>query len=337
MKKPLSISYSIISVVFSIGIALLLQAQPAAALTLIPPATEVNLDSGTVYADTIKLFNETDHDVTLYTEITNFTASEDGSKPQYEFGLELTDLATWIQVEPGPIVLAPKERKDIPYTINPPENAEAGGHYAIIFFSDNPPQTSNDKGKIQIGSKLGSLILARVAGDVQESGNIESFLATDQRTVFNHLPVQFSLAFHNSGNVHLRPTGNIQIKNTFGQSVQTLELNAESSATLPDSTRTYKATWEKSVVHNTTDSWLKRFWEETKNEQANFAIGRYTATASLVAGQNNQITEQTTVVFWVLPWRIMSLYTLAGVILLLVLIRAIKGYNRWIIQRGQSK
>ncbi len=336
MKKPLLIKYSIISVVFSVALGLSAYAPSAHALTLIPPSIEVDLSPGVTYSDNIKLFNETDHDITLYTEITNFTASEDGSKPQYEFGVELTDVATWIKVEEGPIVLAPKERKEIPYTINPPENAEAGGHYAIIFFSDNPPQ-KKEAGKIQIGSKLGSLILAKVAGEVNEMGAIESFSTADSKSVFNHLPVDFTLAFHNSGNVHLRPSGTIEIKNTFGKTVRTLDINAESSATLPDSTRTYKTTWEESAVLHTTDNWFGRFWEEVKNEQANFALGHYSATASLLAGQNNQITQQATVSFWVIPWRLLSIYSIATIIVLLVCVRMIKGYNRWIIRRGQNK
>lgn len=325
----------LISVAFSVTLGLVLAVSPAQALTLIPPSLEVDLTPGNVYTDSIKLFNETDHDVTLYTEITNFTASEDGSKPKYEFGLELTDVATWIQIESGPIVLAPKERKDVTFNIDVPADAEAGGHYAIIFFSDNPPQ-KQESGRIQIGSKIGTLILSNVAGEINEAGSIQTFTATGDHAWYSRLPVSFAMAFQNTGNVHLRPAGTVAITNTFGKTVATLDMNADGSATLPNSTRTYQTTWEKSAVVSTETNWVKEFWQEIKNEQANFAIGRYTAAVSVAAGANDQIVQQAEFSFWVIPWRLLTVAVLAGLVILLLGMRLIKGYNRWIIRRGQS-
>ncbi|MFA6475037.1 MAG: hypothetical protein WCV88_02420 [Patescibacteria group bacterium] len=336
MKKSLLKRYNVIMMVVLVGFGFLFCTSPAQALTIIPPSMEIDLTPGVPYNDQIKLFNETDYPVTLYTEITNFTASDDGTKPQYEFGLELTDVATWIQVEPGPFVLQPKERRSVPFIINPPAEADPGGHYAIIFFSNNPPQIK-EPGKVKIGSKLGTLILSNVAGDITEAGSIDSFLTVDKSVYFNYLPVQLQLTFNNTGNVHIRPSGTITIQNIFGKTVKTLDINTVGSATLPKTARSYQTVWEKAPVLHTTNNWLGQFWEELKNEKDNFAFGKYTASASLVAGQDNQITKQAVVSFWVIPWRLLIIFCVGAIIILLGLIRMIKGYNRWIIRHGQSK
>ena len=310
--------------------------QKTQALTLIPPSFEVELTPGQPYDGRIKLFNEADRTVTLYSEITNFTAKDETGNPSYSFDAPLEGMALWIDIEKGPFILEPKERVEIPFSIRTPDNAEPGGHYAIIFLSDQPPATAGG-GKISVGSKIGSLIMGRVAGEIVEDGSIASFSLDANGKILTRLPAHFAVRYQNSGNAHLRPSGTITVKNLFGRTTKTLDINATKSAVLPRSTRKFEAVWEKNEAKTTTGGTWSQFWTELRNEKSNFAFGRYTAELTLVAGQNQKIENQATLPFWVIPWRLLIIVIIALGIVGCFFLLILKRYNKWIIRQARQQ
>lgn len=314
-----------------LGLALF--AVPSAqAITLIPPTLELGLTPGQKAITVIKLFNESPDTVELFTEARNFTAKNDTGQPDFDFDSEPLGLSTWMEVESGPITIASGERYEVPVTINPPDNADPGGHYAALFFTSAAPE----EGQVKVASKIGTLILANVEGDVEEAGNIEEFIVEDGQTMFNRLPVGFTIRFQNTGNVHLKPTGSIEIKNTFGSVTDTLDFNASKGATLPDTTRKYEAVWEKGIVNSTTGSIWADFWQEYNNETSNFAFGKYTAVLNVEAGTNKSVTETAEIGFWVLPWRVILVWGLGIVLGVIIIIWLFKRYNAWIIKKAKK-
>ncbi len=305
----------------------------AKAITLIPPQIEVGLKPGTEYNTVIKLFNETEKTISLYTEARSFTAKGETGQPEFDFDSEPSGISTWMNVEEGPIVLAPGERYQVPLVISPPQNADPGGHYAAVFFSSSPPET----GQVTISTKVGTLVLARVDGEIVEQGSIVGFDTSDGKSSFNRPPVEMFARFQNSGNVHLRPAGTVEVKNMFGKVSDSIEFNASRGATLPDTTRKYDIVWEKAQVGDTTGNAWSSFWKEYSNEWDNFALGKYTATLSVTAGSTDSVTDTASISFWIFPWRVLviwGLIVIAGIFLLIV---AFKKYNAWIVRKSKSK
>ena len=271
----------------------------AHALTLIPPSLEVNLTPGVAYKTSVKLFNEEEKQIVLYPSTANFTAKDETGTPGFNFNEPVEGLSSWIQVDAGPYTIKPGERIEVPISINTPTDAEPGGHYSALFFAENPP----DKAQIAIGSKLGVLILGRVAGNVVEQGSISSF-TVENTEMLTRLPINFAIRYQNTGNVHLRPVGSIEIKDMFGKVKATLDVNTVKGATLPSSIRKYEATWDKSQLTQVSGSAWSKFWQEYRNERANYALGKYTATASLTAGETSKATSTNAITFWVWPWHL---------------------------------
>lgn len=298
-----------------------------AALTLIPPSIELGLNPGQKSQTSIKLFNETADTVELYPEPRSFTAKGETGQPSFDFSTPVEGLASWITVEPGPIVLKPNERYEVPLTITPPANADPGGHYASVFFSTAPPKEG--AGQVHIASKVGTLLLTRVAGTVTETGSISEFQTTSGRTIFTRPPVEFFVRYENSGNVHLRPTGTVTITNMFGKVAGTADFNAGNGATLPKSVRRYDIKWEKAQVNGSSS-----FWSEYGNEKSNFGFGRYTAKLSISAGTSVPFTKTATLVFWLFPWHVILIWALGVVVVVVVLFILIKRYNAWIIKKA---
>lgn len=305
-----------------------LSAHSAHALTISPPTKEFGADPGSTIKGIIKLYNETKQEIIVYGSTSNFTAkaSGDGESEFLDLGGQeaARDLASWIKVPEGGINIKPLDWQNIIFEINVPSDAEPGGHYAAIFFSPN--QTGNKK-EVSVDYKTGSLLLLSVTGNVRQEGKLKSLLLRDGKYLFEHIPVTLEAMIENTGNVHFRPGGGVEIKNMFGHKVADLPvLNTETGGNiLPKSSRKYDMTWG-----NVADNLSGNFWNEAKFEWNNFHFGRYTAVAviGLPQGQGEAIT----VSFWIIPWQLLVVI-LAGIIALWFVFRT---YNRWIIRKARS-
>lgn len=312
-----------------VTIGLLATFSSASALTISPPIAEVSLDPGVQTNVQIKLFNETEKTLTLYTEIVNWSAQDETGTPAFALDEQAFGFATWITLNEGPIIVEPLENIALIGSIMPPQDADPGGHYAAIFFSENPPNTEGG-GQVAIGSKVTALLLGEVAGDIQAEGRIRSF-TTD--SFMNRLPVDFALRFENTGNIHLRPTGSITISNIFGGTTDSIDVNTTKGATLPGQIRQYSAVWEKNMVDDTNTG----FFNEFKNEWNNFALGKYTASASLTSEtEEGFITHNAETSFWVIPWRVMIGVVFAIAIIVFFISFFVSRYNTWIIKKAQE-
>ena len=311
----------------------LINGTPAQALTISPPSIEFSVQPGNQAEFVIKLYNEGETKQELFLDTTTFTSGQDEGIPVYDFSVPKEDIATWVNLDPAPIVLEPQGRKEVTITVNVPADAAPGGHYGIVAFSSKPPSSGTDKPQVAITQGIGTLLLVRIEGEIVESATISAF-STIAKT--NRLPVQFSTTYQNTGNIHLKPSGAITITSMTKKVVATIPVNATKRSTLPKSSRSYDATWEKGTVKAmATNSWAK-FWEEYSNERANFGLGKYTATLALTAGQSNGVVTNATTTFWVLPWHVVLVWGLGFVILLVLLIILIKRYNKWVIAKAQT-
>lgn len=279
------------------------------------------------------MYNETQGTLTLYPEVVSFTAKGETGQPTFDFESPLEGVSTWFDLPDGPIILEGGERKVIPIVITPPKDAEPGGHYATVFFGTSPPNIE-DPGSLALATKLGSLFLLRVFGDVTEEGNIAEFGLVDGKTSFNRLPATLFTRFQNSGNIHLRPTGTIAIKNLIGAETAKLDFNAKKGATLPDSIRKYDTIWEKGQVKEVTGNFWSKFWTEFSNEKNNFALGKYKANITIMAGTLIQDTAE--VSFWVWPWRILLIFLIVIALVIFLLIMLMKKYNKWIVNKARG-
>jgi hypothetical protein len=303
------------------------------ALTISPPVFEITVYPGNIFRENIRIFNETDKEVTLYTSTADFTARKDKEGlPEFLVPGEMQgDLADWIQIEKGPIVILPFEERRVHFLINVPDSADPGGHYSAIFFDTEPLSKEGELATIGISGKLGSLLLVRVSGDIIEQGRLEEFKLKGSKKIYQRLPIDFVIGFENSGNVHLKPQGKILIKNILGKISGEVEINkakiGSSGNVLPQTTRHFEGSWIKNPIEKEPENFL----EKLKAEKDNFAIGRYSADLSLDYGANGK-KARASIVFWVFPWRIMLIVGLALVLLLL----GIKKYNKWIIRKAKE-
>ncbi len=316
---------TILSTLLGIAIlAVILLPRGADALTLSPPYFDYSLNPGDTVLDVIKLFNEGRATETYYPIVMNFSADDDeAGAPQFyapEEDRMGQGLADWIQVDPSPIVIPAGGRANVQFSINvPKDDATPGGHYGAILLSTAPP-ADMERG-IGVSQQLASIMLVRVSGEVQEVGGIAEFGFKNPQVWYNHTPIEFFLRFENSGNVHLRPTGNLIIKNWLNQNTESIKVNPEFKSVLPMSIRRYEFAW------GNTDKKRLANMSPIEREIKNFGLGKYSVQLIINYGSTNQVLvrEKT---FYVWPWRLMVFF---GVGLLVLLVIA------WILKRAYDK
>jgi hypothetical protein len=114
----------------------------------------------------------------------------------------------------------------------------------------------------------------------------------------------------NDGTVHEKAKGAITISNTFGKTVGTLQVNERGGNILPDSIRRFEQGWPAKQL-----------------------FGRYTAKLDMTYADSRKISS--TLVFWVIPWRMVLLGVIGLVALFFVLRLALHRYNEHIIAQAR--
>jgi hypothetical protein len=300
------------------------------ALTISPPVKEMVGDPGETVNGMVKVYNETDQDITVYSSLSDFSAKEgEGGEPQL---IETKDndvksLSSWIDVSKGPFEIKPLDWQNVVFQVKIPKDAEPGGHYAAIFFGPDAPNAQ--EGAVSLNYRAGSLVLLKVSGEVKEEGRVKEFTTRFKKKFFSHIPVNFELRVENKGNVHFKPTGAVEILNIFGGKITEISIikNSAGGNVLPKSTRKYDITWGETEEKNIPQG----FWNIARYQWKNFYIGQYKAMAiiSMPKGQLENVSTS----FWIIPWQLIIII----VFVLTLLYFVFRQYNKWIIRKAKEE
>ena len=111
----------------------------------------------------------------------------------------------WLKIDPMEFDIGPKESTKVDYVITPPQGQE-GELAAMVYFG-----TTSKEGAFNITSRFGVSIYVAIENTIKlgcKIGNI--MVARDKK-------IDFGIEVENSGNVHIRPTGNIEITGENGE------------------------------------------------------------------------------------------------------------------------
>lgn len=298
-------------------------AQGGQAFSISPTLIELSADPGETKTATIKLTNLSDTELTMTAQSNDFGSKNETGEPNIIFDdSESTphSLKNWVAL-PEDFTIASKETKTVDVPIDIPEDAEPGGHYAVIRFTGNAK--AEDGSQVALSASIGSLVMLKVSGEIQQKVSVASFYSAhknfSETSFFEYGPVAFVERLKNEGNIHVKPTGTIEIKNIFGKVVSTIRVNGDPGQddNLP-----------KSVLPQS----IRRFDQSLEGKRL---FGKYKATLALSYGDPQQKIEQS-ITFWVIPYKLIIAVILAIVLLVLVIRFGIRRYNKHIIKKAQA-
>jgi hypothetical protein len=298
--------------------------QSVSALTISPARMDLSGDPGKVVSGEFILTNEQPETQTFYTSAQNFEAQGETGTPNF---VDSTDgLATWISLI-DQVTLKPNQQTKVHFTVTIPKDADAGGHFAAIFLTTNPPHATG--GQVAVGAKIGMLVLLHVSGDIKESGGIVGFETKSKAFISTMLPVTFVYRFANSGNDRVNPAGEITVRDIVGLTAMKLNANPGVGNVLPGSTRRFEVAWGPSTPLSLNAGFFETAWYEAKN----FAFGFYRANLQLGYGVSS--SDQSSVSLFIFPWQLIIVVVVLLYIIWFLFRRGIKRYNRWIISQAQ--
>lgn len=198
-----------------------------------PPSFELDVNPGDVITNTIKVENLSDIDLEITANVQSFVAyGEEGQINLTEDDSEYS-ITNWITFEDDVFQVPANQVVNVPFTINVPDVAEPGSHYGAVVFSSN--SVSTEPNTPNIVQEIGSIVLLRVPGDVEESATVVEFKS--DKPYYTDPKVMIHTLLENTGNVIVKPTGSIVILDLFGNEVQRIELT--SNNILPGSKRSF--------------------------------------------------------------------------------------------------
>jgi len=280
-----------------------------------PGKTELLLAPGDTYNMNVSAANATG-----MTKVIDFTtedmgASNDPNTPLQFLGTQTGpySLKDFVKPEADTLTLLAGQRVTMPITISIPKDAAPGGLYgAIMVAANNLPssqtlQPGQAGAQVNIITRVAVLLFIRVKGDVTESSYLKDF--TTDKNFYEQGPVSFQVTSENTGNVYLSPYGSIQVKDIFGRTIDSRDIDPW--FVLPKSDRTRDISWN-----------------------SNFLFGKYSAVLSLHRGYMNikDVVDTKSISFWVIPWKIVAV-CLIVLILVIWFIVWIFSHIQW---RGPS-
>lgn len=255
MKNTLKL----IGATFAVAIAMV--ATPAHAAQTIgvqPIKSEIAMDPGETKTIMIDVINRSGADANAIGSIESFSANDENGYPAQneKDSDDPQNILNWITLPEGEILVPANDRTEVEITITAPEDAMPGGRYAALFYQPVVPEHEKATG-VKIITRVASLIIVRINGDVIEEGNVEKF-ELDQQNLVTDRDIKFGVQFKNEGTVHVKPEGKIIIRDKDGNVMQGVgKVNAEGKETvvdyipvndgsgnvLPNSTRTFLCQW----------------------------------------------------------------------------------------------
>ncbi|MCL5435286.1 MAG: hypothetical protein M1405_02770 [Patescibacteria group bacterium] len=259
--------------------------------TISPPTVSQKLDPGQTAEGTLKVINDTDHDLTFTTAVKDFIVEDTIGTPVFLPNNSLSNkysAAAWLGVTPDTFTIKSRARQELNYFIQVPKNARPGGHYAAVLYT---PATNVNVGGTgaTVVTQAGSLFYITVKGPIKESATVTKFFANGFQ---EYGPVKILTQIKNFGDLHIRPQGYITVSDMLGRKAI---LPLKENNIFPQAARDYENQFGGKLM-----------------------IGRFKAELLASYGVNNNLPLASAVYFWVFPWKI-------AVIVILVIIALILG------------
>lgn len=305
-------------------------------VTVSPVFFDLTSDPGTTLTEKIKIRNNTTSPIPIKLQINKLTGDLNGnltlSKDKNDTSL------TWVKFSSDSVILKPLEWTEIPFAIDIPNDAAYGYYLTISFTQDNTSPLQRSGASITGAAAVPVLLNVRKPG-AKADGKLVKFTTTN--FINEYLPVDFTVKVQNTGNIHIKPHGNIFISSGSDKNMAILDVNPELGSILPQSARIFAASWMDgfAVMEPVMVSGQPKLDKNGKpemhlvlnwNKLTDFRIGKYDANLLMVFDNGTRdIPLEGKLSFWVIPYKLIT----AFIILLVALFFILKFVLRWYINR----
>ena len=277
------------------GAKLIFAQETTRSITIVPPANEFKVNPGDKQEGTLKVVNNSNGPLTFSAVVRDFIVDDTIGTPKLLADDTLSkkySAASWIAVSPSSFTIPAGKTQILNYYLQVPINARPGGHYAGVVYE--PQELLGVKGTGTGGqTHLGTLYYVRVSGDIVENATVRKFEPSHKFLEYG--PATILTQIYNGSDSHIRPQGQLQIKNLIGQPIYSVKL--EEHNIFPEAARDFTTKIGKKLM-----------------------FGIYTVELKATYGTNNNLTLFGSTNFIVFPWKIAVVVILAIAVAILLYI-----------------
>jgi hypothetical protein len=310
-----------------------------------PPKFELELKRGEVFNGEVQVANYGKTPLPLLAKMTSFSADEETGQMNFDEASQDPSFNSkyWFKIENPNLILNPGEVRVIKFQISVPQDAEPGGHYAVLLFEPQMPALNYQEGKAQVVPIVGVLFLTsinveglsksedplvivefsipekfhlrRVENFLASIGGIFSEALAENKNSFSVVEsgnLSFSLRLKNDDIYHIKPSGKLTIVSLL-TGAKVGETNVLKNTILPGKTRNFPVEFKPDLFLNL-DKHLPQ--PVAKIISAGTLWGKYRAQVELEVEGKKYLKN---VDFWIFPWKMAII--LFFILLILFLLR----------------
>jgi hypothetical protein len=302
-------------------------------VTVSPIFFDLTANPGDTISTKIRVRNNTNSPLPLNLGVQKLSGDINGNLILKQDKTDTT--LAWFNLGSSRIVAKPLEWTDVPFTISIPKDAAYGYYWTITFTQDNTNPSAKQAVSLTGASGVPVLLNVKKAGAKAEA-KILQFSTTNY--VSEYLPIDFTVKVENTGNIHIKPYGSIFISDGLSKNLAILDVNPGQGNIIPDSARIFTTSWDDGFLvrqpvmvdgqpkidkQGKTVEEIQINWDKLTS----FRIGKYTANLLLVFDNGTKdVPLQSTITFWVFPWKVTLGFIIAVVVIVLGFRFMIKAY-----------
>lgn len=248
-------------------------------LSLWPPVFTAMVKPGKSVTQVYRLKNAAD-DTTIKASVVPISPSDELGHFDLQFGGKLPGFFSLLNTDlPTTFTLRGGQTRELMLKITIPAGAQDADYPAALVIESKSQGLIGGSGSVSQATIAAPILLTiSQTGQPQRLAKIEEFSA---KNIFDSFePIKPLLRVKNQSATHLQPVGSIKIINALGRKTATLSLKQQNI--LGGSIRQIQS-----------DAW-----------DPIFPFGRYTAVAELAPMDTNNTVSQT-IIFWVLPYKLL--------------------------------
>ena len=278
MNRKFILLVLVIAGVSSIGSSVV-NAQEDGYFSVNPTKIEVDINPGETKTFEIFITNNTGRDTDFVLGAEDIIADSSSEGYINLLGEQESErsLKNYLMSDMLDVLVKNGERRRVPVTVRLPQDVQLGGLYGAITISVSGEEAeAGGTGSLGIRTRVAVAVLARVGSEVKYGGRLVKFETVGGEHLYTKGVIKVQLLYENTGDMHVSPSGVIEVKNMFG--VIKKSINIEPWVVFPDSERSYIAEIDTKGL-----------------------FGRYSLDLTLDVGFDGS-SKVAKIYVWVLPW-----------------------------------
>lgn len=169
------------------------------------------LESGQEQTDAVRVFNNTEETRTISVGAVDSALASDGAFSCAQELEDKKDVGSWIQLSSASVTVAPGQSKDVPFTIQVPNNVSVGEHGGCITIQDTQSTASATQNGVVLSFRSAIRVAVTIPGEIVKDLNFTQISTSTDKDGYIVQPT-----LENKGNVSLDTDITVRLVSLIG-------------------------------------------------------------------------------------------------------------------------